>query len=328
VIIISENPVLSLHHLLISFTHGSPRETYPVVCGLDLDLFKGKTLGLVGESGSGKSLTALSILSMVPSPGKITGSIRLEGRELVGLPETAYQTLRGTKIGIVFQDPAMALNPVLTIGQQLIETLIQHKGLTSRVAKEAAIESLKKVDISSAEERLKNYPHELSGGMKQRVLIAMALSCDPQVLILDEPTTALDVTVQAQILDLIELIQRSSHTSILLISHDLAIISEVSDYISVMYSGYIVEFGTPDAILSFPHHPYTYGLIKSIPQLDAPKARLFAIPGTQPNPAERPLGCPFHPRCPHALEICRHENPGFTVNLGQGYACWHPMEKP
>jgi oligopeptide/dipeptide ABC transporter ATP-binding protein len=326
VINISETAVLTLHQLNISFP--SAEGSYPVVCNLDLEMFPGKTLGLVGESGSGKSLTALSILGMVPPPGQVSGSIRLEGRELVGLPETAYQGLRGAKIAIVFQDPGTALNPVLSIGQQLTETLIQHQGLTPKDARAAAIESLKQVDISSPEARLKNYPHELSGGMKQRVLIAMALSSDPKVLILDEPTTALDVTVQAQILDLIELIQRSKNTSILLISHDLAIISEVSDYISVMYSGHIVEFGTPAALLSFPRHPYTFGLIKSIPQLDAPKVRLFAIPGTQPNPAERPTGCPFHPRCPQALEICHKENPGFTVISSQGFACWHPMEKP
>jgi oligopeptide/dipeptide ABC transporter ATP-binding protein len=284
-------------------------------------------MGLVGESGSGKSLTALSIMGMVPSPGKISGSICLKNQELVGLPESAFQDIRGSKVAIVFQDPATSLNPVLSIGEQLIETLLQHrKQLTSETARAAAIESLKKVDIPAPEKRLQNYPHELSGGMKQRVLIAMALSCNPEILILDEPTTALDVTVQAQILDLIELIQRLNNTSILLISHDLSIVSEVSDYVSVMYSGYLVESGFTSQIINHPKHPYTFGLIKSIPQLNSPKSRLFNISGYQPNPAERPAGCPFHPRCPNRLQVCSEKNPGVTLLPDQSFACWHPME--
>jgi len=322
----SEQPLLRVCNLAISFPAAIGLEFYPVVSGLNLDLFKGKTMGLVGESGSGKSLSALSIMGMVPAPGRITGSICLRNQELVGLPETTYQKLRGSKLAIVFQDPGTALNPVLSIGEQLIETLLQHRKLTPQAAKTAAIESLRKVDIPSPEKRLKNYPHELSGGMKQRILIAMALSCDPEILILDEPTTALDVTVQAQILDLIELIQRSNGTSILLISHDLSIISEVSDHISVMYSGFIVECGSMTSVIQSPKHPYTYGLVKSIPKLDAPKAHLFNIPGNQPNPAERPAGCPFHPRCPNAQKICYDQNPNLTIMPKQSFACWHPME--
>jgi oligopeptide/dipeptide ABC transporter ATP-binding protein len=206
----------------------------------------------------------------------------------------------------------------------MVETLLQHLPMTRLEAKSHALELLRRVNIPSPEKRIHNYPHQLSGGMKQRILIAMALSADPQVIILDEPTTALDVTVQAQILDIIELIQRSSNVAILLISHDLAVISEISDSISIIYSGFKVETNTTDNLLNHPYHPYTDGLIHSIPKLNDHKTRLHTIEGFQPNPADRPNGCPFHPRCPNRIEQCRETNPPFVTNNLQGFACWNP----
>jgi oligopeptide/dipeptide ABC transporter ATP-binding protein len=322
----NNSPLLSIRNLTITFPQPGGKTVYPVVCGLDLDLYSGQTMGLAGESGSGKSLSALAILGMVPNPGSVSGSIKFRGQELIGLSTPEYQSLRGSKIAIVFQDPSTALNPVLTIEEQLVETLLQHKTLTRTEARCQAIESLKKVDIPSPEKRLGNYPHQLSGGMKQRVLIAMALSCEPDILILDEPTTALDVTIQAQILDIVELIQRMNNTSILLISHDLSIISEISDSMSVMYSGYRVESGKTETIINSPKHPYTSGLIHSIPKLNEYKTRLSTIPGSQPNPAERPGGCPFHPRCSNVIQACRIQYPDYIIENEHGFACWNPKD--
>ncbi len=320
----TNQPTLSIRNLSITFPNPKAMNNYVVVSGLDLDLYPGQTVGLAGESGSGKSLTALAIMGMVPPPGKVSGSIKLGSQELIDLSQSDYQRIRGAKISIVFQDPATALNPVLTIETQMIETLLQHKPLTLVEAKSQALELLSRVNIPSPEKQIHSYPHQLSGGMKQRVLIAMALSADPQVLILDEPTTALDVTVQAQILDIIELIQRSSNVSVLLISHDLAVISEISDSISIMYSGFKVETNTTSNLLSHPYHPYTDGLIHSIPKLNEYKTRLYTIEGFQPNPADRPNGCPFHPRCPNRVHQCSEQNPPFVSHTLHGFACWNP----
>lgn len=320
-------PVMLLKDVRVEFPRSGQAVIAPVRA-VSLSTLPGRTLGLVGESGSGKSLTAQAILGLVPYPGRVLGSILFQGRELVGLEEKEYERLRGAGISIVFQDPATALNPVLTIGEQLIETIRYHKGGAPQEAREAALRSLRQVDLSDPEARLRAYPHQLSGGMKQRVLIAMALACDPSLLILDEPTTALDVTVQAQILDLIELIQSSNQCSILLISHDLAVVSEVADDISIIYAGRIVEHARTSELLSHPRHPYTRGLLNSIPALGRHKCPLLGIPGSPPDPAELPAGCPFHPRCPRAQAICEKEDPPLTVATVAAHACWDPEPGP
>jgi oligopeptide/dipeptide ABC transporter ATP-binding protein len=317
--------ILSIRDLSIYFSDKFEKE-YTVINHLNLELYPGKTLGLVGESGSGKSMTALTIMGMTPESGRIVGSVKLRGQELVGLEIKKYQKIRGSKVAIVFQDPATSLNPVLTIGEQLVETILEHNDITLNKSKEIAKKYLKLVEIPSPENRMKNYPHQLSGGMKQRVLIAMALVCKPEVLILDEPTTALDVTIQAQLLDLIESVQQQTHVSILLISHDLGIISEISDDISVIYSGCIVEHGTTNEILKNTKHPYTFGLINSIPTIDNRKKKMLVMPGFQPESQNRPMGCPFHPRCPNVLDICKKQNPDLPKNSGHTWACWNPWK--
>jgi oligopeptide/dipeptide ABC transporter ATP-binding protein len=320
-----DSSILSVKDLVVAFP-GVREEGVKVVRGCSFNVGRGRTLGIVGESGCGKSMTALSILGLVPIPGIIKGSIEYQGRELIGLPEQEYEMIRGAEISIVFQDPATALNPVFNLEQQLVETILRHKNIGPREARDMAIESLKQVDIPDPQKRIKDYPHQLSGGMKQRVLIAMALSCDPSCLILDEPTTALDVTVQAQILDLIELIQRSNSMSIILISHDLGIVSEISDEIAVMYAGRIVETTCPSEIINSHRHPYTKGLIESIPRIGSKKKKLKTISGFPPDPQEMPSGCPFHPRCSQRLEKCAKLTP--PMELGDnntGYECWNPV---
>jgi peptide/nickel transport system ATP-binding protein len=315
-------PLLSIRDLVVSF----PGEDQPVqvVRGISMDAFAGKTLGIVGESGSGKSMSALAVLGLVPMPGRIQGSIRFRGRELVGLTEAAYEKIRGSEISVVFQDPSTSLNPVFSIEEQLVETIVQHKGVGQAEARALAVESLKHVEIPSPEKRIKDYPHQFSGGMKQRIMIAMALACEPSCLILDEPTTALDVTVQSQILDLVERIQNLNKMAIILISHDLGIISEIAHEVAVMYAGTLVETGPIEKILSQPRHPYTRGLMDSIPKLGIPKCRLQAIPGMPPDPGAPPSGCLFHPRCPRKLDRCCRDIPVLDRNELQAYACWNP----
>jgi len=314
---------LILSRVYVSFP-GPDQKMINVVRGVSLETKPGKTLGIVGESGSGKSMTALSIFGLVPFPGKVSGSITYQGRELVGLKEEEYEKIRGAGISIVFQDPSTALNPVFTIEKQLVETIVTHQQVDHRTARNLALESLRGLEIPSPEKRIKDYPHQLSGGMKQRVLIAMALVCEPDCLILDEPTTALDVTVQAQILDLIERIQHFKKMSIILISHDLGIVSEISDEVAVMYAGRIVEKGTTKDILKNPQHPYTWGLLNSIPKLGVHKKRLSAIDGFPPDPSSLPPGCPFHPRCPVCTDKCSQEDPPYSILKNQEFACWHP----
>jgi oligopeptide/dipeptide ABC transporter ATP-binding protein len=318
-------PVLVVKDLRLGFGQG--RESFPwVVRGVNLNAWSGQTLGLVGESGSGKTLTALAILGLLPLGARIQGSITFQGQELVGLEESVYTGLRGAKLAVVFQDPGASLNPVLTIGEQLTETIRQHLGVSVKEAGQRALESLLQVEIASPELRLRSYPHELSGGMKQRILIAMALSCDPSLIILDEPTTALDVTVQAQIMDLIEQIQYSKKSSIILISHDLAVVSEVSDEIAIIYAGRIVEQASTAEILTNPRHPYTRGLITSIPSFQTRKKLLTTISGLPPDAFNLPSGCPFHPRCPRAKSICPTQDPDLTQEGQHIYACWNPEE--
>lgn len=282
------------------------------VDGVSLSIGRGRSLGIVGESGSGKSITSLSIIRLVPRPGKIvSGSIRFDDKELLSLPEREMRKLRGKEIAMIFQDPLTALNPVLTVGMQISENLFMHEALTAAQVKQKTIELLEMVQIPSARSRLSEYPHQFSGGMRQRVMIAMALACSPRFLIADEPTTALDVTIQSQIMDLLQNLARDFHMALLLITHNLGIVSQACDDILVMYAGVILERSPVGKIFDMPLHPYTQGLLNSIPRLRQSQAgRLIPIEGQPPSPQRRPCGCPFHPRCSRRIaELCEKETP-------------------
>ena len=297
----------------------------PAVDGISFDLERGGTLGIVGESGCGKSVTSLSIMGLIPSPpGKIVdGEIIFEGRDLTKLSEAEMRKIRGNDISMIFQEPMTSLNPVFTIGNQIMEAIMLHQKLDKAAARKKAIEMLSLVGIPSPEKRIDEYPHQLSGGMRQRVMIAMALSCNPKLLIADEPTTALDVTIQAQILDLMRALQKELGTAIIMITHDLGVIAELVDRVAVMYTGVIVESGDVETIFANPQHPYTQGLLASIPRLDMDVDRLQAIPGSVPTPGNFPKGCGFHPRCPFAKDICVAKRPpAFAVGDGHHAACW------
>jgi len=281
----------------------------------------GETLGLVGESGCGKSVTSLSIMRLVPSPpGQIkAGKILFRGNDLLTLTEPQMRSVRGNEIAMIFQEPMTSLNPVFTIGSQIMEAVRLHQAVGRAEARNRTIEMLRLVNISSPEQRIDEYPHQLSGGMRQRAMIAMALSCNPEVLIADEPTTALDVTIQAQIMELLARLQDELSMTILLITHDLGVVAETTHRMSVMYAGIIVEEGTTDSVFKAPAHPYTYGLIESVPRLDAQQERLPVITGTVPDPADLPNGCPFNPRCRLADDRCREEFPGLE-SVGPDHA--------
>jgi oligopeptide/dipeptide ABC transporter ATP-binding protein len=274
------------------------------VDGISFPVYKGKTLGIVGESGCGKSVTALSILRLISPPGRtVEGEILLEGVDLLKLPEPQMRKIRGHRISMIFQEPMTSLNPVFTVGYQIMEAVQLHLGLDKAAARKRTIEMLEKVRIPSAATRVDEYPHQLSGGMRQRVMIAMALACNPSLLIADEPTTALDVTIQAQILLLLKDLQRELGMSVIIITHDLNVVAEVADYVAVMYASKVVEYAAAAELFQHPLHPYTLGLLKSIPQLDTPRgAKLNVIPGAVPNPLHFPTGCKFHTRCPLAVE--------------------------
>jgi oligopeptide/dipeptide ABC transporter ATP-binding protein len=298
------------------------------------DIDAGETVGLVGESGCGKSVTSLSILRLIPEPpGEIAGGdILFRGRSLLGLSEQEMRSIRGNAISMIFQEPMTSLNPVFTCGFQIMEAIQLHQQLGPAAARERAIEMLRVVGIPSPEQRVDEYPHQLSGGMRQRVMIAMALSCNPALLIADEPTTALDVTIQAQILELIARLREEFGMAVLIITHDLGVVAEVSDRVAVMYAGKIVEYASTRSIFKQPVHPYTQGLLASIPTLGLEIERLAVIPGTVPNPLEFPAGCKFHPRCPLADERCRREEPELEPAPGEagqgphGVACWKAGE--
>ena len=295
------------------------------VDGVSFAVEAGKTLGVVGESGCGKSVTSLSIMGLVPSPpGRIaSGSIRFEGRELVGAPAQTMQDLRGNGIAMIFQEPMSSLNPVFTIGEQIVEGLLRHRKISRAQATERAIKMLRKVRIPAPEQRFHEHPHKLSGGMRQRAMIAMALACEPRLLIADEPTTALDVTIQAQILELMRTLQRETGTAIVLITHDLGVVAEVADDVVVMYAGRVVEQAPVQALFEAPQHPYTIGLLGSIPRLDAQRSRLASIEGQVPSPLRRSAGCSFAERCPFADARCRAEAPGLReVGARHQSACW------
>ena len=295
------------------------------VDGVDFVVPKGKTLGLVGESGCGKSITALSILQLIPTPpGKIeAGKIIFQGKDLLTLSEKELQKIRGNRISMIFQEPMTSVNPVFTVGNQLAEAVKLHQGLDDKAAMNKAIEMLQLVGIPSPDKRVEQYPFELSGGMRQRVMIAMALSCKPDLLIADEPTTALDVTIQAQILDLLKKLQQEMGTSIIMITHDLGVVAETCDQVAVMYAGKIVEYGSADDLLMGPKHPYTEGLLKSSPRIGEAQERLDAIEGFVPSPYAMPPGCAFAPRCPYKMEICDEAMPNL-LDIGDGrlLRCW------
>ena len=295
------------------------------VNGLDFSVEKGKTLGIVGESGSGKSVTMLSIIKLLGVNGQIKeGDIFFNGENLVDKKEDYMRNLRGNEIGMIFQDPMTSLDPVLTIGYQICEPLIKHRKMSKCEAKKRAVELLKEVGIPDPENRLKNYPYEFSGGMRQRVMIAIAISCNPQLLIADEPTTALDVTIQAQILDLMKKLQSELDTSIIIITHDLGVVADIADEIMVMYGGNMVEKGKTQDIFFNPKHPYTRGLLNSVPNPDnLVKERLIPIEGQPPDLLNLPKGCPFSPRCPNTMKICLMENPDLMeFDNGQMSRCW------
>jgi peptide/nickel transport system ATP-binding protein/oligopeptide transport system ATP-binding protein len=276
------------------------------VDGVDLDVPRGRTLGIVGESGCGKSMLSLSIMRLVPTPGRIAaGRVLLEGRNLLELSNSAMRDIRGSQVAMIFQEPMTSLNPVHTVGWQITEAMRAHdKRASARELRERAIAALQRVRIPSPERRFDDYPHQLSGGMRQRVMIAMALACKPSLLIADEPTTALDVTVQAQILDLLRDLQAETGMSIILITHDLGVVAEMADEVAVMYAGRVAERAAATEIFASPQHPYTLGLLGSIPRLDEDRERLLAIEGAVPPPFALPQGCRFHPRCPFAVEAC------------------------
>ena len=293
-------------------------------------IMPGETLGVVGESGSGKSMTGLSIMRLIPSPpGKIVnGEVIFQGRDVLEMSEEEVRGIRGNDIAMIFQDPMTSLNPVLTINRQISESLILHMGMNKGQAKARAIELLEMVGIPNADERVDQYPHQFSGGMRQRVMIAMALSCNPQLLIADEPTTALDVTIQAQILDLMTTLQSDTGTGVLLITHSMGVVAGMADRVQVMYAGHIVETATTEEIFANPRHPYTVGLMKSIPRLDAEKKeKLQPIRGLPPDLIDLPDMCPFVPRCNYAREKCEQKNPPLLeVKPGHYSACWFHQE--
>ena len=303
------------------------------VDGVTFSLDKGKTLGIVGESGCGKSVTSLSIMRLVdPATGRNEGgSIVFDGQDLLTLPEKEMRKLRGNRISMIFQEPMTSLNPVFTIGDQISESLKLHKGLDKKAARDRAIELLELVGIPEAGKRVDEYPHQLSGGMRQRVMIAMALSGDPELLIADEPTTALDVTIQAQIIDLIKALQKEKNASVILITHDLGVVANIADRIVVMYAGQIVERGTSIEVFHHPRHPYTNALLEAVPRLDLQnKQQLASIEGTPPDLIAPPKGCPFCTRCKYCMEICCEQQPP-VLNFGDGHeaSCWlYKLETP
>jgi oligopeptide/dipeptide ABC transporter ATP-binding protein len=297
------------------------------VDGTSFSVARGRAIGIVGESGSGKSVTALTILGLTRFPNSaIEGSVLFDGVDLLALDPDRLRAVRGSRIAMIFQDPMSSLHPLYKVGWQIVEAIRAHEDVSRRAARRRALDALREVGIPNAAERMSSYPHELSGGMRQRAMIAMALALGPDVLIADEPTTALDVTVQAQILELIRKLQTERGTAVILITHDLGVIAETVDEVAVMYAGRVVEHGSLGDVLERPTHPYTWGLLQSIPRLDAPRlARLRPIAGLPPSLINVPSGCPFHPRCPHAFEICpRRVPPLLETDPGHEDACHLP----
>jgi oligopeptide transport system ATP-binding protein len=321
--------VLEVRDLHVSF------DTYngevKAVRGVSFELKKGETLAIVGESGCGKSVTSQTIMRLIPNPpGRIKqGEILFDGKDLTKLSEREMEKIRGAEIAMIFQDPMTSLNPTMTVGRQITEGLMKHQKMSKEEAKKKAVEMLRLVGIPSPESRVNQYPHQFSGGMRQRAMIAIALSCAPKILIADEPTTALDVTIQAQIMELMKELQEKMNTSIILITHDLGVVADVADRVVVMYAGKVVETGTVEEIFYRPRHPYTWGLMASMPRLDQKKEQeLLPIPGSPPNLIAPPKGCPFAARCKHVMKICQERMPDVTnISSNHQVSCWleHPM---
>jgi len=319
-------PILEIENLSTHFE--TARGTVKAVDGVDLRLNEGDTLGIAGESGCGKTVLALSVMLLIPSPpGRIvSGKVLFEGHDLLALSGEEMRRVRGKRISMIFQEPMTSLNPVFRIGEQIAETLRLHEGLSAAEAHDRAVEMLKRVGIPAPETRARDYPHQMSGGMRQRVMIAMALSCRPRLMLADEPTTALDVTIQAQILELIQGLKREVGTSVILITHDLGVIAEAAQYAAVMYAGWVVEQGPVGAIFSTPLHPYTVGLMNSIPRIGqghAGDGYLNVIPGTIPDLLELPSGCKFRDRCPRVMPVCAEKKPELLEKTpGHFVRCW------
>ena len=324
----SPGPLLTVSDLRVVF-EGDRGSLTEAVSGVSFSVLPGRTLGIVGESGCGKSVTALSIMRLLPQAGtRMSGSVVFEGRELTALPERQMQDLRGNRLAMIFQEPMTSLNPSFTVGDQIGEALMRHRALPAKAARSAAIEMLERVKIPSPRERIDEYPHKLSGGMRQRVMIAMALVCAPALLIADEPTTALDVTIQAQILDLLARLREETGSAIILITHDLGVVAETCDDVAVMYAGQIVERAPAARVFSAPQHPYTVGLLGSIPLISTRRQRLATIAGSVPSLAAAFTGCRFSGRCPFADARCRSEPPPLA-DIGAGHLsrCWKaPLE--
>lgn len=315
--------LLEVNDLSVSFeTYGSDVQA---VRGISFELEEKETLAIVGESGSGKSVTAYSIMRLIDMPpGKfVGGSIFFNNEDLTLKSEKQMQEIRGKEISMIFQDPMTSLNPTMKIGNQIAESLIKHQSMSKKVAYLRGVELLKLVGIPNPDTRINQYPHQYSGGMRQRAMIAIALACNPKILIADEPTTALDVTIQAQILDLMRDLQEKTGTAIILITHDLGVVSSVASRVAVMYGGKIVETGNVDEVFYNPKHPYTWGLLGSMPKVDSKKEELLAIPGSPPDLADPPKGCPFVTRCPYAMKVCKKNMPEYThLSDTQKTACW------
>ena len=314
--------LLSVRNLKTSFfTHVGEVKA---VRGISFDVNEGEVLGIVGESGSGKSVTSLSIMGLLQYPGRVVdGEILLNGEDILTYSKNQMRRVRGKEIAMIFQDPMTSLNPVYTIGNQIMEMILEHEKMSRREARARAIEMLKLVGIPAAEKRIDSYPHEFSGGMRQRVMIALALSCNPKLLIADEPTTALDVTIQAQILNLIKKLNRQFGMTTMLITHDLGVVATVCDKVAVMYGGLIMEYGTADEIFYHPRHPYTMGLLGSIPHVDGgEKRRLIPIDGTPPDLINPPKGCPFSTRCKYCMNVCTREQPPYFEEDKHRTMCW------
>ena len=318
------NVLLSIQDLKVYFS--GDEMVARALDGISYDVHRGETVCLVGESGCGKTVSALTTLGLIPQPpGKIMGGkVLFNGQNLLDLNEEEMQKIRGNQIAMVFQEPMTSLNPVFTIGDQIQEAIMIHENLTEDEILDRCVQLLQDVGIPSPEERLKDYPHQLSGGQRQRVMIAMALACNPDMVIADEPTTALDVTIQAQILHLFNELQRKRHMSLLYITHDLGVVASIADRIYVMYAGIIAEQGDARDIFHDPRHPYSRGLLASLPSRTKRGSELHSIPGTVPDPAYRPSGCPFHPRCTHAIETCRREFPEMC-DYGKGHLSRCPV---
>jgi peptide/nickel transport system ATP-binding protein len=320
-------PLLEVDDLRVAFA--TPRGPAHAVDGVSLAVEAGQTLCVVGESGSGKSVTALAIMGLLASPpATVAGRIRFEGRDLVSLAPRALADLRGDRLAMIFQEPMTSLNPAFTVGSQLAEVLVRHRGMGAQAARDASVEMLRTVRIPAPERRVDDFPHRMSGGMRQRVMIAMALLCKPALLIADEPTTALDVTIQAQVLALMRGLGRETGTSIVLITHDLGVVAQMADRVAVMYAGQVVEQAPVEALFRMPQHPYTVGLMGAIPSVAAPRARLAAIEGMVPAATAMPTGCRFASRCPFADAHCRAEAPPLReVEPGHASRCWRaPLE--